>query len=49
MHPAVAAARTVLQGQLLGGGIQLKRNGEDVNLKRAFKHLEEMWMPFAKT
>ena len=49
MHPAVAAARTVLQGQLLGGGIQLKRNGEDVNLKPAFKqHLEEMWMPFAK-
>ena len=48
-HPAVAAARSVLHGQLLGGGIQIKRNGEDIDLKPAFKsHIEEMWVPFAK-
>ena len=48
-HPAVAAARTVLHGQLLGGGLSLMRNGQEISLKPAFKtHLEESWMPFAK-
>ena len=48
-HPAVAAARSILHGQLLGGGIGLKRDGKEVNFKPAFKqHLEEIWVPFAK-
>lgn len=49
-HPAVQAARTILHGQLLSGGIALRRNGETVDLKPAFKqHLDEMWVPFAQT
>ena len=47
-HPAIAAARSVLHGQLLSSGIVLKRNGESVELKSAFKHhLDEVWVPFA--
>ena len=47
-HPAISAARAVLQGQLLSGGIVLKRQGETVELKAAFKnHLDEVWVPFA--
>jgi len=47
-HPAIQAARTILHGQLLSGGIVLKRDGEPVDLKPAFKHhLDEVWVPFA--
>ena len=49
-HPAIQAARTILHGQLLSGGIALKRDGEEVELKPAFKHhLDEIWVPFAQT
>jgi len=48
-HPAIQAARTILHGQLLSGGIVLKRDGEPVVLKPAFKnHLDEVWVPFAQ-
>ncbi len=48
-HPAIQAARTVLHGQLLSGGIVLRRNGDIVDLKPAFKqHLDELWIPFAQ-
>mgnify|MGYP003639282652 FL=1 len=48
-HPAVQASRTILHGQLIGGGITLKRKGAEIELKPAFKqHIEEMWLPFAK-
>jgi hypothetical protein len=48
-HPAVQAARTILHGQLLSGGIVLRRDGEVVDLKPAFKqHLDEIWVPFAQ-
>lgn len=48
-HPAVQAARTVLSGQLLSGGISLRKDGEDVELTSAFKdHLAEVWIPFAQ-
>lgn len=48
-HPAIQAARTILHGQLLSGGIVLRRNGEVVDLKPAFKqHLDELWIPFAQ-
>lgn len=48
-HPAIQAARTILHGQLLSGGIVLRRNGEPADLKPAFKtHLEECWLPFAQ-
>ena len=48
-HPAIQAARTILHGQLLSGGIILRRNGEPVDLKPTFKaHLDEMWIPFCQ-
>ena len=48
-HPAVQAARTVLSGQLLSGGISLRKEGDDVDLTPAFKdHLNEVWIPFAQ-
>tara|TARA_B100000405_G_scaffold296620_2_gene251718 strand:- start:58 stop:1740 length:1683 start_codon:yes stop_codon:yes gene_type:complete len=48
-HPAVAAARTVLLGQLLSGGLSVTRGGERVSLRPAFaRHLEHSWMPFAR-
>ena len=48
-HPAIQAARTILHGQLLSGGIALKRDGEEVVLKSAFQHhLDEVWIPFAQ-
>lgn len=48
-HPAVQAARTILHGQLLSGGIVLRRSGQVVDLKPAFKqHLDEVWVPFAQ-
>lgn len=48
-NPAVNAARTVLSGQLLSGGISLRKNGRDVDLQPAFKdHLNEVWLPFAQ-
>lgn len=48
-HPAIQAARTILHGQLLSGGIVLRRNGELVDLKPTFKnHLDEVWVPFAQ-
>ena len=49
-HPAVQAARTILHGQLLSGGIVLRRGGKEIELQPAFKqHLDEMWVPFAQT
>lgn len=46
--PAIAAARSVLHGQLLGGGIVLRRNGEDVELKAEFqRYLSTKWLAFA--
>lgn len=48
-NPAVQAARTVLSGQLLSGGISLRKNGSDVDLTSSFKdHLNEVWLPFAQ-
>ena len=48
-HPAMQAARTILHGRLLSGGIVLRRNGEVVELTPAFRnHLEEIWIPFAQ-
>jgi hypothetical protein len=48
-NPAVQAAKTVLSGQLLSGGISLRKNGSDVELTPAFKdHLNEVWLPFAQ-
>lgn len=48
-NPAVQAARTVLSGQLLSGGISLRKNGTDVELQPAFRdHLNEVWLPFAQ-
>ena len=46
--PAIAAARSVLHGQLLGGGIVLRRNGQDVELKAEFqRYLSTKWLAFA--
>lgn len=48
-HPAVQAARTVLSGQLLSGGISLRKEGKDVELTPQFRdHLNEVWIPFAQ-
>ena len=48
-NPAVQAARTVLSGQILSGGISLKKDGKEVALTPAFKsHLAEVWVPFAQ-
>lgn len=48
-HPAMSAARTVLLGQMLSGGLQVTRGGEAADLKPAFKrHLERHWLPFAR-
>lgn len=48
-HPAIQAARSVLAGQLLSGGIALRRDGQIVDLKPAFRqHLDELWVPFAR-
>lgn len=48
-NPVVQAARTVLSGQLLSGGISLRKDGKDVALTSAFKtHLDEVWLPFAQ-
>lgn len=48
-HPAVAAARTVLLGQLLSGGLQVTQDGERKDLKPAFRrHLDRHWIPFAR-
>lgn len=48
-HSAIAAARTILQGQLLSGGLVLQRGGEAVELQGAFKaHLDEVWIEFAR-
>ena len=48
-NPAVQAARTVLSGQLLSGGISLRKDGNEVELTGTFKdHLSEVWLPFAQ-
>lgn len=48
-NPVVQAARTVLSGQLLSGGISLRKNGQDVQLTVPFNnHLNEVWIPFAQ-
>ena len=47
-HPAIAAARAVLHGQLISSGIVLKRDGKVVELTPTFKHhVDEVWLPFA--
>jgi len=47
-HPAVQAAKTVLQSQLLSGGIRLVRAGAVVETTAEFQsHLEKFWTPFA--
>lgn len=47
-HPAVNAARAVLHGQLLSGGVCLKKGGSEVELTAEFKqHLDDIWLPFA--
>ncbi len=47
-HPAVNAARAVLHGQLLSGGVSLKKDGKNVDLTTEFKqHLDDVWLPFA--
>jgi hypothetical protein len=47
-HPAVNAARAVLHGQLLSGGVCLKKNGSEVELTAEFKqHLDDVWLAFA--
>lgn len=46
--PAIAAARSVLHGQLLSGGIVLRRNGTDVKLRPEFeRYLSTKWLSFA--
>ena len=48
-HPAVQAARTVLSGQLLSGGISLRKNSSHVEITPAFKdHINAVWIPFAQ-
>tara|TARA_Y100000768_G_scaffold360441_1_gene317675 strand:+ start:3273 stop:4454 length:1182 start_codon:yes stop_codon:yes gene_type:complete len=45
---SVQVPRTVIHGQLLSGGLILRRDGKPVDLTPAFKsHLEEAWLPFA--
>ena len=47
-NSAVASCRSVLHGQLFSGGIVLKREGKEVDLKPAFRaHLDEVWLAFA--
>ena len=47
-HPAIASARSILHGQLLNGGLALRRDGEDVDLTPEFEaHLQELWVPYA--
>mgnify|MGYP004316144929 CR=1 FL=1 len=46
--PAIVAARSVLRGQLFGGGIVLRRGGKDVALKPEFqRYLSTKWLAFA--
>ena len=46
--PAITAARSVLRGQLFGGGIVLRRGGKDVTLKPEFqRYLSSKWLAFA--
>lgn len=46
--PAITAARSVLRGQLFGGGIVLRRGGKDVTLKPEFqRYLSSKWLSFA--
>jgi hypothetical protein len=48
-HPAIAAARAILHGQLLNGGIELRRDGKRLDLQPAFKtHIDEVWTSFAR-
>ena len=48
-NPAVRAARTVLSGQLLSGGICLRKNGQEVKLTPEFDdHLNRSWLSFAQ-
>ena len=48
-HPAVQAARSVLHGQLLSGGLQVLRGGKRATLQPTFQaHLTKYWLPFAR-
>ena len=46
--PAITAARSVLRGQLFGGGNVHRRGGEEVKLKAEFqRYLSSKWLAFA--
>lgn len=48
-HPAIIAAMSVLESQLLGGGLQLRVDGETVEVDAELtQHIDECWMPFAR-
>jgi len=48
-HPAVVAARQVLQTQILAGGVMLRRDGKVADMQPVFKHhFNTHWIPFAK-
>ena len=48
-HPTIIAARSVLESQLLGSGLQMKINGETIEMDSELsKHIEETWIPFAR-
>lgn len=48
-NPSIQAARTVLVGQLISGGISLRKNGSAVKLTSEFQaHLDEHWLAFAQ-
>lgn len=48
-HPAIIAAVNVLESQLLGGGLQLRIEGEVVSVDpQLLQHIDECWMPFAR-
>lgn len=47
-HSTAVAAKTILRGCLLSTGIQIRRNGEIVQLTEGFKrHINDAWMRFA--
>ena len=48
-HPTIVAAKNVLESQLLGGGLQLKLDGEaSGQWPELSQHIDECWMPFAR-
>ena len=48
-NPVVQAARTFISGQLLSGGISLKKDGVMVDIENQFRdHLNTVWIKFAQ-